>query len=86
MRRSTRWVFNSPIRFNFPLASGGTLPGFALTWGTDLGRRVKACSWWSTRLGLNTLQPSYPMPVHGTGFAEARPTIPASGMNGCASS
>lgn len=79
-------VFNSPIRFNFPLASGEThYPGFN-TWGTDLGRPGEGVQLVVNRLGLNTLQPSYPMPVHGTGFAEARPTIPASGTNGCASS
>ncbi len=66
-------VFNSPIRFNFPLASGEThYPGFN-TWGTDLGRPGEGVQLVVNRLGLNTLQPSYPMPVHGTGFAEGAP-------------
>ncbi|RRW13469.1 tannase/feruloyl esterase family alpha/beta hydrolase [Stutzerimonas stutzeri] len=66
-------VFNSPIRFNFPLAGGEThYPGFN-TWGTDLGRPGEGVQLVVNRLGLNTLQPSYPMPVHGTGFAEGAP-------------
>ena len=79
-------VFNSPIRFNFPLASGEThYPGFN-TWGTDLGRPGEGVQLVVNRLGLNTLQPSYPMPVHGTGFAEGAPYHSGFWMNGCASS
>ncbi|MCQ4324803.1 tannase/feruloyl esterase family alpha/beta hydrolase [Stutzerimonas stutzeri] len=66
-------VFDTPIRFDFPLASGEThYPGFN-TWGTDLGRPGSGVQLVVNRLGLNTLQPSYPMPVHGTGFEEGAP-------------
>ncbi|MCF6754734.1 tannase/feruloyl esterase family alpha/beta hydrolase [Pseudomonas stutzeri] len=66
-------VFNTPIRFDFPLASGEThYPGFN-TWGTDLGRPGDGVQLVVNRLGLNTLQPTYPMPVHGTGFADGVP-------------
>jgi hypothetical protein len=64
-------VFNTPIRFSQPLASGERdYPGFN-TWGTDLGRPGSGLV--VNRLGLNTLQPDYPMPVHGTGFADGAP-------------
>ena len=66
-------VFDTPIRFSQPLASGETgYPGFN-TWGTDLGRPGEGLQLVVNRLGLNTLQPDYPMPVHGTGFAEGAP-------------
>ena len=67
-------VFNTPIRFNFPLASGEThYPGFN-AWGSDLGRPGTSLPQIVVnRLGLNTLQPTYPMPVHGTGFADGVP-------------
>jgi len=66
-------VFNTPIRFNFPLASGEThYPGFN-AWGSDLGRPGEGVQLVVNRLGLNTLQPTYPMPVHGTGFADGAP-------------
>lgn len=66
-------VFDTPIRFSQPLASGERgYPGFN-TWGTDLGRPGTGLQLVVNRLGLNTLQPDYPMPVHGTGFAEGAP-------------
>ncbi|WP_417776036.1 tannase/feruloyl esterase family alpha/beta hydrolase [Stutzerimonas xanthomarina] len=66
-------VFDTPIRFSQPLASGERgYPGFN-TWGTDLGRPGEGLQLVVNRLGLNTLQPDYPMPVHGTGFAEGAP-------------
>lgn len=66
-------VFDTPIRFSQPLASGERgYPGFN-TWGTDLGRPGSGLQLVVNRLGLNTLQPDYPMPVHGTGFAEGAP-------------
>ncbi|MCG6538719.1 tannase/feruloyl esterase family alpha/beta hydrolase [Pseudomonas sp. KSR10] len=66
-------IFDTPIRFNQPLASGELgYPGFN-TWGTDLGRPGEGLQAIVNRLGLNTLQPDYPMPVHGTGFAEGAP-------------
>lgn len=66
-------VFNTPIRFDFPLASGEThYPGFN-AWGSDLGRPGEGLQLLVNRLGLNTLQPSYPMPVHGTGFVDGAP-------------
>jgi hypothetical protein len=66
-------VFDTPIRFSQPLASGERgYPGFN-TWGTDLGRPGEGLQAIVNRLGLNTLQPDYPMPVHGTGFAEGAP-------------
>jgi hypothetical protein len=66
-------VFDTPIRFSQPLASGERgYPGFN-TWGTDLGRPGEGLQAVVNRLGLNTLQPDYPMPVHGTGFAEGAP-------------
>lgn len=66
-------VFDTPIRFSQPLASGERgYPGFN-TWGTDLGRPGEGLQPIVNRLGLNTLQPDYPMPVHGTGFAEGAP-------------
>ena len=66
-------VFNTPIRFAFPLASGEThYPGFN-AWGSDLGRPGDGVQRVVNRLGLNTLQPTYPMPVHGTGFADGAP-------------
>ncbi|TLX56454.1 tannase/feruloyl esterase family alpha/beta hydrolase [Stutzerimonas nosocomialis] len=66
-------VLDTPIRFNFRLASGERgYPGFN-TWGTDWGRPGGDVQALVNRLGLNTLQPTYPMPVHGTGFAEGAP-------------
>lgn len=66
-------VFDTPIRFSQPLASGERgYPGFN-TWGTDLGRPGAGLQLVVNRLGLNTLQPDYPMPVHGTGFADGVP-------------
>lgn len=66
-------VFDTPIRFSQPLASGERgYPGFN-TWGTDLGRPGAGLQLVVNRLGLNTLQPDYPMPVHGTGFADGAP-------------
>lgn len=66
-------VFNTPIRFSQTLASGERgYPGFN-TWGTDLGRPGTGLQLVVNRLGLNTLQPDYPMPVHGTGFADGAP-------------
>ena len=66
-------VFDTPIRFSQPLASGELgYPGFN-TWGTDLGRPGTGLQLVVNRLGLNTLQPDYPMPLHGTGFAEGAP-------------
>lgn len=66
-------VFDTPIRFTQPLASGERgYPGFN-TWGTDIGRPGEGLQLIVNRLGLNNLQPDYPMPVHGTGFAEGAP-------------
>jgi len=66
-------VFDTPIRFSQPLASGERgYPGFN-TWGTDLGRPGEGLQLVVNRLGLNNLQPDYPMPVHGTAFAEGAP-------------
>jgi len=66
-------VFDTPIRFSQPLASGERgYPGFN-TWGTDLGRPGEGLQAIVNRLGLNTLQPDFPMPVHGTGFADGAP-------------
>ncbi|MCQ4260052.1 tannase/feruloyl esterase family alpha/beta hydrolase [Stutzerimonas stutzeri] len=66
-------VFDTPIRFSQPLASGERgYPGFN-TWGTDLGRPGTGLQLVVNRLGLNTLQPDYPMPLHGTGFTEGAP-------------
>ena len=41
-------VFNSPIRFNFPLASGGPTTLASTPGAPTSAGRVKACSWWST--------------------------------------
>ncbi|WP_407290734.1 tannase/feruloyl esterase family alpha/beta hydrolase [Stutzerimonas zhaodongensis] len=66
-------VFDTPIRFSQPLASGERgYPGFN-TWGSDLGRPGEGLQLVVNRLGLNTLQPDYPMPVHGTSFADGAP-------------
>ena len=57
-------VFNTPITFSYPLASGETqYPGFN-TWGTDLGiPNANALQPTVTFLALGTSQPANPMPT-----------------------
>ncbi|MEO8935402.1 MAG: tannase/feruloyl esterase family alpha/beta hydrolase [Burkholderiaceae bacterium] len=57
-------VFNTPITFSYPLASGETqYPGFN-TWGTDLGiPGASALQPTVTFLAFNTSQPANPMPT-----------------------
>ena len=56
-------VINTPITFNYPLASGeNQYPGFN-TWGTDFGRPGTGVQAFVTFLGLNSVAPSYPMPA-----------------------
>ncbi|MEF7614579.1 tannase/feruloyl esterase family alpha/beta hydrolase [Aquincola sp. MAHUQ-54] len=55
-------VIDTPIVFGYPVASGETgYPGFN-TWGTDFGRPGTGVQQTVTYLGLNTVQPTYPMP------------------------
>jgi hypothetical protein len=56
-------VINTPITFNYPLASGETqYPGFN-TWGTDFGRPGTGLQAVVNWLGLNSVAPVYPMPA-----------------------
>lgn len=56
-------VFNTPITFSYPLASGETqYPGFNV-WGSDLGNPgTSAVQATVTSLALNLVQPASPMP------------------------
>ncbi|MCR5863757.1 tannase/feruloyl esterase family alpha/beta hydrolase [Aquincola sp. J276] len=57
-------VIDTPIVFGYPVASGETsYPGFN-TWGTDFGRPGTGVQQTVTYLGLNTLQPTTPMPPY----------------------
>jgi hypothetical protein len=56
-------VIDTPIVFDYPLASGETqYPGFN-TWGTDFGRPGTGLQTTVTFLGLNTMAPTSPMPA-----------------------
>ncbi|WP_019140808.1 tannase/feruloyl esterase family alpha/beta hydrolase [Noviherbaspirillum massiliense] len=57
-------VFNTPINFNYPLASGETqYPGFNV-WGSDLGMAgTNPLQATVTTLALGTSQPANPMPA-----------------------
>lgn len=56
-------VYDTPITFNFPLASGETqYPGFNV-WGTDLGNpNAEASQAVIATLALGSAQPAHPMP------------------------
>lgn len=57
-------VIDTPIVFGYPVASGETgYPGFN-TWGTDFGRPGTGVQQTVTYLGLNTEQPTFPMPAY----------------------
>jgi acetyl esterase/lipase len=59
-------VINTPVIFNYPLASGeNQYPGFN-TWGTDFGRPGTGLQVIVNRLGLSVMQPEYPMGGFGT--------------------
>ncbi len=60
-------VINTPIIFDYPLASGeNQYPGFN-TWGTDFGRPgTGVVQVIVNRLGLSTVQPEYPIAGFGT--------------------
>jgi acetyl esterase/lipase len=59
-------VINTPVTFDYPLASGeNQYPGFN-TWGTDFGRPGTGDQAIVNRLGLSAKQPEYPMGGFGT--------------------
>lgn len=59
-------VFNTPIAFNYPLASGeNQYPGFNV-WGADLGHAGTGAQSIVNRLGFSQMQPGFPMPGFGT--------------------
>lgn len=65
-------VFNTPIAFDYPLASGeNQYPGFNV-WGADLGHAGTGLQSIVNRLGLSRMQPGFPMP----GFGAAVDTVP----------
>jgi hypothetical protein len=56
-------VINTPIVFDYPLASGESgYPGFN-TWGTDFGRPGTGLQTTVNFLGLSTAAPAFPMPA-----------------------
>ena len=59
-------VIDTPVVFDYPLASGeNQYPGFN-TWGTDFGRPGTGLQVTVNRLGLSTVQPEFPMGGFGT--------------------
>lgn len=65
-------IINTPVVFDYPLASGeNEYPGFN-TWGTDFGRPGTGLQLIVNRLGLSVMQPESPM----GGFGITIDTIP----------
>ena len=59
-------VIDTPVVFDYPLASGeNQYPGFN-TWGTDFGRPGTGLQATVNRLGLSSVQPEFPMDGFGT--------------------